>query len=160
MPHANDLTVTRTSEREVMVRRSFQAPRSAVFAALTTPAQLQQWLSANGREMTVCEVDLRPGGAYRYVFPAPNGREFVMYGNFREVVPGERIVHTESYVGLEWAPLVTTTLLTEQAGRTTMEMRILYPNKQVCDVDAPNQEQGVDEAYARLDRLLASRGGG
>ncbi len=105
-----------------------------------------------------CEVDLRAGGAYRYVFKTKNGAEFVMYGTFREVVRDEYIVHTEQYSGLDWPPLVTTTTLTEKAGRTTLTLHILYPSKQICDLDEPNQ--GGNEVFAQLDRLLAESGDG
>lgn len=156
--HAPDLKVTRTSDREIIVQRSFRAPRAQLFAALTTPDKLQRWLSAGGRKLAQCEVDLRAGGAYRYVFKTRSGAEFVMYGTFREVVRDERFVHTEQYSGLDWPPLVTTTTLTEQAGRTTLTLHILYPSKQICDLDAPNQ--GGDEVFAQLDLLLAESGAG
>jgi uncharacterized protein YndB with AHSA1/START domain len=151
-----DLTVTRTSDVEITVRRRFAAPPSKVFEALTTPSQLRQWMSAAGRELIESDVDLRTGGRYRYVFKGPKGSTFGMYGTYREVVPGSRIVHTEAYDGYDWEPLVTTTDISEDAGGTVMVMTIRYPNKEICDTDFPNIESATGDGFKRLDKLLAA----
>jgi uncharacterized protein YndB with AHSA1/START domain len=126
-----------------------------VFAAFTDPALLRQWMSAAGRSLAECEVDLRDGGRYRYVFRTSSGKSFVMYGTFREVVPGKRVVHTESYEGYDWPPLVTAMDLEEKAGGTELVITIQYPRKDICDTDLPNIESGMADGFARLDTLLA-----
>jgi uncharacterized protein YndB with AHSA1/START domain len=152
-----DLTVTRTSDAEITVRRRFAAAPSKVFEALTSPSQLRQWMNAAGRELIECNVDLRPGGSYRYVFKAGKGSTFGMYGKYREVIPGRRIVHTEAYDGYDWEPLVTTTDLSEDdTGGTAMVMTIRYPSKEICDTDYPNIESGTADGFKRLDKVLAS----
>jgi len=157
MTRAINLTVTRTADVEITVRRRFAAPPSEVFDALTTPNQLRRWMSAAGRELIECDVDLRPGGRYRYVFRAPKGSTFGMYGTYREVVQARRLVHTEAYDGYDWEPLVTTTDLSEDnAGGTVLVMTIRYPTKEICDTDFPNVESGTAAGFARLDQLLAS----
>jgi uncharacterized protein YndB with AHSA1/START domain len=147
-------SVTRTADTEITVRRRFAAPPARVFAALTDPGLLRRWMSASGRELVECQVDLRPGGSYRYVFRASKGRTFGMYGTYREVVPGSRIVHTEAYDGYDWEPLVTTTVLQDDGGGTTLVMTIRYPKKEICDTDFPNVESGTADGFTRLDELL------
>jgi uncharacterized protein YndB with AHSA1/START domain len=155
MAQTSTTTITRTADTEITVRRRFAAPRARVFAALTNPDLLRQWMSAAGRELVECRVDLRPGGSYRYVFRASKGATFGMYGTYREVVPGRRIVHTEAYDGYDWEPLVTTTVLHDDGGGTTLEMTIRYPNEKICDTDFPNVESGTADGFSRLDKLLA-----
>lgn len=150
-------TVTRTGERHVtMCRRFAGASCSQVFAALTTPDQLRQWLNAAGRKLTASEIDLRPGGSYRHTFTAPGRTTFVMYGAFRDVVPGKRIVHTEAYEGYDWEPLVVTTDLVAVGRDTVMTIISEYPSKQVCDRDMPNLESAA-AAYDGLATLLAKQ---
>jgi len=137
-----------------MCRRFAEASCSQVFAALTTPDQLRQWLNAAGRKLTASEIDLRPGGSYRHTFTAPGRTTFVMYGAFRDVVPGKRIVHTEAYEGYDWEPLVVTTDLVAVGRDTVMTIISEYPSKQVCDRDMPNLESAA-AAYDGLATLLA-----
>lgn len=146
--------ITRTADTEVTVRRRFAAPPAGVFAALTDPGLLRRWMSAAGRELVECQVDLRPGGSYRYVFRSSKGATFGMYGTYREVVPGRRIVHTEAYDGYDWEPLVTTTVLQDDGGGTALEMTIRYPSKEIRDKDFPNVESGTADGFTRLDKLL------
>lgn len=150
-------TVTRTGERHVtMCRRFADASCSQVFEALTTPDLLRRWLSAAGRKLTASEVDLRTGGSYRHTFTAPGRTTFVMYGAFREVVPGKRIVHTEAYEGYDWAPLVVSTDLVAAGRDTVMTVVSEYPSKQICDRDMPNLESAA-AAYDGLAALLAQK---
>lgn len=155
MAQTSKTAITRTADTEITVRRRFAAPPARVFAALTNPDLLRQWMSASGRELVECQVDLRPGGSYRYVFRSSKGATFGMYGTYREVVPGRRIVHTEAYDGYDWEPLVTTTVLRDDGGGTTLVMTIRYPNKEICDTDFPNVESGTADGFTRLDKLLA-----
>jgi uncharacterized protein YndB with AHSA1/START domain len=153
-PRTNKTTIARTADAELTVRRRFAAPPARIFAALTEPDLLRQWMSAAGRDLVECQVDLRPGGSYRYVFRSSKGRTFGMYGSYREVVPGRLLVHTEAYDGYDWEPLVTTTVLEDDGGGTTLVMTIRYPQKEICDSDFPNVESGTEDGYTRLDKLL------
>jgi uncharacterized protein YndB with AHSA1/START domain len=146
---------TRTGDMEITVRRRFAVPPDRVFAALTTPELLRQWMSAAGRDLVECQVDLRDGGSYRFVFRSASGKTFGMYGSYRQVVPGRRIVHTEAYDGYDWDPLVTTTELEQDDAGTALVMTITYPSKTVCDTDFPNVASASEEGFARLDALLA-----
>lgn len=149
--------VSRVSATEVSVRWRFDAPPPRVFTALTTPALLRRWMSAAGRDMVECDVDLRAGGSFRYVFRSATGRTFGMYGTFREVVPDRRIVHTEAYDGYGWDPLITTTELSADGTGTALSMLIRYPSPQICDTDFTNVEAGTTEGFTGLDVLLAAR---
>jgi uncharacterized protein YndB with AHSA1/START domain len=111
-------------------------------------------MSANGRELTEVQSDLRSGGSYRYVFRSPSGRTFGMYGSYREVVPARRIVHTEAYDGYNWDPLVTTTELREHEGGTLLVMSIRYPTKEICDTDFPNVQSATEDGFSRMEKLL------
>jgi len=154
-PSTSPTTVVRTSPIEITVRRRFAAPPADVFAALTRPELLRRWMSAAGRDLVETEVDARTGGRFRYVFRSSSGRTFGMYGDYREVVPGKRIVHTEAYDGYDWEPLVTTTVLDEEAGGTALIMTIRYPSEKICDTDFPNIKDATADGFTRLDALLA-----
>ncbi len=117
-----DLKVEARGEREVVITRSFDAPRRFVFDALTQPELIQRWLGVfGGWSFESCEVDLRVGGAYHYVWHGPDGARMGMHGTFREIVPPERIVNTEAF-DEAWYPgeVLVTTVLAERGGRTTL----------------------------------------
>ncbi len=144
-------------DTEVVVTRVVDAPRHLVFAAWTEPRHIQQWmLGPEGWTMPVCEIDLRPGGSWHYVWRKSNGTEMSMTGEVREVVPPARYVTTERW-GPEWPETVNTLELAEAAGRTIMTLTITYPSKQARDAAlATGMKGGMDVTYARLDRLLAT----
>ena len=155
--------VSTPNEREIVLRRDFAAPRRLVFDAFTKPELVRQWLlGPPGHEMPVCEIDLRAGGAYRYVWrDTEAGAEMASYGEFREIVPPERIVHTERFemTGMEQVDMgedsVITTVFTEDAGTTTVTMTCRYPSREIRDgVLASGMADGVEASYARLDELL------
>jgi uncharacterized protein YndB with AHSA1/START domain len=151
---SSSTSVTRTGDTEITVRRRFAAPPAKVFAALTEPELLRQWMSANGRELIEVRVSLRTGGSCRFVFRGPKGRTFGMDGTYRDVVPGRRIVHTEAYDGCDWEPLVTTTELREDAGGTALVMSIRHPSKKICDTDFPNVQSGTPDGLSSMASLL------
>ncbi|MGC4050124.1 MAG: SRPBCC domain-containing protein [Paludibaculum sp.] len=91
------LEISTPSDREVVLTRAFRAPRTLVFDASTKPELLKRWLVAPGRTMEVCDVDLRPGGSYRYVWRGPGRKDVGMYGVYREVTPPEGFVRTEAW---------------------------------------------------------------
>lgn len=162
MPAANKslMTLTIASDREVILSRTFQAPRALVFAAMTTPEHLRHWFGPRGYSLPTCEVDLRVGGSWRYVLRGPDGSEMGMRGTYREIVRPERIVSTEAYdiPGLGWTPeSVVTTTLVERDGKTTLTSHILYQSIEHRDGHVGSgMEGGAAETFDRLAELLGS----
>jgi uncharacterized protein YndB with AHSA1/START domain len=127
------LQVTTPTEREIVMTRVFDAPRSLVFEAWTNPEHLPHWmLGPEGWTMPVCEIDLRPGGAWHFVWRRADGTEMAMSGMYKEVTPPERLVSTESWGG-NWAETLNTLTLSEENGKTTITNTILYPAKEAGD---------------------------
>jgi uncharacterized protein YndB with AHSA1/START domain len=162
MTNSGTMTVTTPSDREVQAIRLFNAPRELVFKALTTPDLLMRWMHGpNGWTLAVCEVDLRVGGAFRYVWRKANGREMGMGGIFREIVPPARIVHAELF-DEDWTggETVVTTTLTEHAATTTLTVTVLYVSKAARDAALQtNFAGGMEAGYDMLAEMLASLGG-
>lgn len=158
MMNTGNLQITTPSDREIAMARVFDAPRRLVFDALTRPELVQRWLlGPDGWSMPVCEIDLKVGGAYRYVWRNDeNGREMGMGGVFREIVRPERLVVTEKMDEYPAEALVTNTLA-EQGGKTTLTNTSLYDSQETRDaVLKSGMEKGVIASYNRLDELLAS----
>jgi uncharacterized protein YndB with AHSA1/START domain len=159
MKTAGTLEVTTPTEREIVMTRVFDAPRNLVFDAHARPELLKRWLlGPPGWEMTVCTVDLKVGGAYRYVWRNAEGTEMGMGGVYREVVPSERIVATESFDD-PWYPgeAVSTITFDEQDGKTTLTLSVLYESRETRDaVLKTPMEEGVATSYDRLAELLAT----
>jgi len=155
----NVLKLTAPTDREIVMTRAFDAPRRLVWEAMTTPKLLQRWLlGPPGWTMPVCVIDLKVGGRFRYVWRNSDGREMGMGGVYRELVTPERIVHTELF-DEDWTggETLVTTVLTEQAGRTTLMLTVQYASRAVRDaVLKTPMEQGVAASYDRLDEVLAS----
>ena len=155
MRHA--LTVTAAGDREIVMTRAFDAPRDLVFDAYTRPELVRRWLGAHaGWSMAVCEIDLRVGGAYRYVWRHPDHGEMGMGGVYREVLPPERLVCTEKF-DQAWYPgeAVGTVVLVEHGGKTTLTTTILYDSKEARDAVLKSpMEQGVAASYDRLEEIL------
>ena len=156
MKNTGTLQVTTPSEREIVLTRIFDAPRSLVYDALTKPELLKRWFGPLGWSLVVCEVDLRVGGEWRFVLRGPDGKDMGMRGVYRELVPPDRSVHTESFDDYPGESVVTTVLL-EQGGKTTLTGTILYPSKEIRDiVIASGMEHGAAESHDRLAELLES----
>jgi uncharacterized protein YndB with AHSA1/START domain len=153
------LTVTTPSDREVVMARTFDAPRELVWDAHTSPDHLPKWmLGPQDWEMSVCDVDLRPGGAYRLIWRKPDGEQMEISGSYREVSPPERLVSTESW-GAEWPEMVNTMVLSEEGGRTTVTTTILYDSKEDRDKAlGTGMTDGASWSYDRLDEYLRSIG--
>ncbi|MDZ4866245.1 MAG: SRPBCC family protein [Alphaproteobacteria bacterium] len=155
------LTIETRGDREVVIIRAFNAPRDMVFEAHTKPALLRRWLLGPGDwTMPVCEIDLRVGGSYRYVWRHADGREMGMGGVYREIVAPERIVTTELF-DEDWTngEAVTTLVLTAKGGRTTAVSTVLYSSRAARDaVLKTPMADGMEAGYARLDELLAQHG--
>jgi uncharacterized protein YndB with AHSA1/START domain len=157
------LTVTAQGDREIVITRVFDAPRTLVFDAWTRPELFARWFGPRGWTVPVCEIDLRPGGAYRYVLRGPDGAEIVMRGVYREVVPPERLVSTEVFEGFSevgWRPedeTLTTVLFAEHDGKTTCTATVRYPSQEVRDAALQLDQawKGMGDALDRLAELLA-----
>src|SRR5213593_3612192 len=121
-------TVTLPTDEQILITREFDAPRHLVYKAFTTPELVKRWWHAKRGEMTIAEIDLQVGGKWRYVMVADGGMEVGFHGEYREIVPNERIVSTEIYEGLpegvseEDAATVNTAMFTEAEGRTTVTL--------------------------------------
>lgn len=145
------------SDRELVATRVVDASRERVFAAWTDPQHVPNWmLGPDGWTMPVCEIDLRPGGSWHYVWRSADGTEMEMHGQYREIAAPERLVTTESW-GDPWPDTINTLVLTEEAGETTMTCTVLYPTPEARDAAvATGMKQGWAASYDLLDRYLAS----
>jgi uncharacterized protein YndB with AHSA1/START domain len=144
-------TFTTPSDREIVMTRVVDAPRKLVWEAHTNPEHLPNWmLGPEGWSMPVCEIDLRPGGAWRFVWRRSDGTEMQMCGEYREITPPERLVGTESW-GDEWPETLNTLILSEADGKTTITSTILFVSKEARDAAL---ETGMkDGASLSFDRL-------
>ena len=156
---AGKLQVTTPSDREIAMTRVFDAPRNLVFDAWTKPELLKRWLGVFGNwSFAVCEVDLRVGGKYRYLWRGKDGKEMGMGGVYREIVRPERIVTTEEFDD-PWYPgdAQDTTVFVEKGGKTTVTTTVRYASKEARDgVLKSPMESGVAQSYDRLAEVLAS----
>ena len=152
---ASATTFTTPSDREVALTRVFDAPRRLVFEAWTNPKHVPHWMTGpDGWTMPVCEIDLRPGGEWRFVWRKSNGTEMEMRGVYREIKPPERLVHTERW-GEEWPETLNTVVLTEKDGKTTMTATMLYPSKEARDAALKTgMNDGADVSFDRLAEYL------
>ena len=156
-------TVTLPDDLDVVVVRAFNAPRTLVFDAWTKPALVQRWmLGPPGWTMPVCEMDVRPGGKFKWRWRSDeNGAEFGFTGEFREVVRASRIVYIERYepgdVGGEMGEALVTSELTEKNGVTTQTMTIHYESKAVRDAALKTgMTDGMEMSFQKLDEILAA----
>jgi uncharacterized protein YndB with AHSA1/START domain len=145
------------SAYEIVMARVFDAPRRLVFEAHTKPEHVTRWmLGPDGWDMPVCEMDLRPGGAYRYVWTRGDA-ELVITGTYVEVTPDERVVTRERWGDSDWAETVNTLVLTEQDGRTTLVSTMRYPSEEARDAAMQSgMTHGVSMTYDRLGRYLST----
>ena len=158
MPTANEVhrtTFETPSDLEVVITRRFDAPRKLLFEVWTSPAHLPHWmLGPEGWTMPICEVDLRPGGTYRFVWRKPHGTEITITGTYREIRPPEKLVFTESW-GKEWPETINDLVFSEEGGKTTVTQTIRYPSKAARDAALETgMRDGTIRGYARLDGYL------
>jgi uncharacterized protein YndB with AHSA1/START domain len=159
--HSDTLQVVPRGEREIVITRMFDAPRKLVFRAFTEPALVRRWMNGpGGYSMPVCDMDFRVGGKYRYVWKSDkDGSEMALVGEFREIVPHERIVRTETFEG-PWSPgeTVGTVELVESGGKTTVTTTVVYPSQQARDgMLKSGMKQGLAMSYDRLELLLEEK---
>jgi len=159
MTNTATMKVATPSDCEIVVTRVLNAPRQLVFDAWTNPKYLPQWLlGPEGWTMPVCEVDLRVGGAWRFVWRQADGTEMAMHGVYREITPPERLVSIESWGG-DWPETVNTLVLAEEGGKTTATITILYPSKEARDAAIKTgMTKGMSISFDRLETYLASLG--
>lgn len=159
MPNTGGLQVTTPSDREIRIERNFAAPRRLVYDAFTKPELLKRWLGAMpGWSWAECEMDVRVGGRYRWVWKGPEGAELGISGAYREVVTPERIVNTEKFDQSWYAgEAVDTVTFHGLGGTTTVVTSIVYESKAVRDgvLQSPMAD-GMEVGYQMLDTLLAT----
>jgi uncharacterized protein YndB with AHSA1/START domain len=149
-------TVTTPSDREIVSERVFDAPRDRVFAAFTDPELIPQWWGPRDQTTIVDQMDVRPGGAWRFVIRDSDGAENGFRGTYREVSPPERIVQTFEWEGMPGHVLVETVTLEDLGGRTKMTNISLFHTTEERDgMLASGMESGLTESHDRLDELLA-----
>jgi uncharacterized protein YndB with AHSA1/START domain len=149
--------VTLPTDEQILITREFDAPRRLVYKAWTTPELVRRWWSGRRGEMTSCEIDLRVGGTWRYVMIATGGHEVAFHGEFRELVPDERIVTTEVYEAMPGDGVLNTVTFTEADGRTTLELLSDCGSKEVRDaIIGSGMEVGMQEGMDLLEEVAVS----
>lgn len=149
-------TLTLPSDREVVITRLFDAPRELVFKAFTDPTLIPQWWGLRGYTTTVDKMEVRPGGAWRFVTRGPDGNEDAFRGEYREIAAPERLVYTFEWEGLPGHILTETITLEEQDGKTMVTDTALFDSKEDRDgMVQSGMEVGARESNDRLEELLA-----
>ena len=153
--NSETFTVTTHADREIRMTRVFDAPRHLVFEAMSKPEHIRRWWGClgDGYSVPVCEVDLRPGGAWRFVNRHPKG-EAAFHGVYREIAPPERVVFTEIFEAFPDVESVVTSVLTEENGKTRLTVSVVYPSAAVRDmVLKSGMERGAAISYDRLEEV-------
>jgi uncharacterized protein YndB with AHSA1/START domain len=146
--------VTLPSDTQVLVTRDFNAPRHLVYQAYTTPELVRGWWAGRRGQMTIAEIDLRVGGTWRFVMTSSEGFEVAFHGTYREIVPDERLVHTEVYEAMPDAEVVNTITFAESGGRTKMTVLIDCGTREIRDgMMASGMEVGMQEAYDLIEEI-------
>ena len=157
-PMKNRTTVERKSERELVVTRTFNAPARIVFEAWTKPELVKRWWVPKSMDMSLlsCEMDVRVGGKYRFVFGHGASEPMAFHGKYLEVTPPSRLVWTNEEGG-EDGP-VTTVTFEDKGDRTLLVMRELHPSKEALDAAGTGAADAMSETFEQLDELLATLG--
>jgi uncharacterized protein YndB with AHSA1/START domain len=149
--------VTLPTDTQILIRREFDAPKHLVYKAWTTPELVKRWWNAKRGEVTIADIDLRVGGTWRWVMVTDDGFEVGFHGEYRELVPNEKIVTTEVYEGMPDAAALNTLTLTEQDGRTTMTLLVEHASKEDRDGHINSgMEAGMQDAMDLLEEVAAS----
>ncbi|HET6837937.1 MAG TPA: SRPBCC family protein [Gemmatimonadales bacterium] len=157
MASSGTAVVTLPSDTQILITREFAAPKHLVYKAWTTPELIKRWWSANRGEVTLAEVDLRVGGKWRYVMIADGGFEVGFHGEYREIVPNERLVSTEVFEGMPEGEAVDTLTLTESGGRTRLTILVQHQNKAHRDAHIESgMEAGLQDALDLLEQVAIS----
>jgi uncharacterized protein YndB with AHSA1/START domain len=149
--------VTLPADDQILITREFDAPKHLVYRAYTTPELVRRWWGGEQGQMTTCEIDLKVGGTWRYVMNSKDGYEVGFHGEYREIVPNERIVMTEVYEGMPDAEVVDHITFTEEDERTTLTMLIQHRNQEDRDAHlGSGMEVGMQESMDRLEQVAGS----
>jgi uncharacterized protein YndB with AHSA1/START domain len=157
MTSSGTATVTLPTDEQILITRDFDAPKHLVYKAWTTPELVKRWWSGKRGKVVLAEIDLRVGGMWRYVMEADGGFEVAFHGEYREIVPNERIVSTEVFEGMPDAEAVDTLTLTEVDGRTTLEVLVQHSSKEHRDAHINSgMEAGMQESMDLLEQVAVS----
>jgi uncharacterized protein YndB with AHSA1/START domain len=157
MTSSGTATVTLPTDEQILITREFDAPKYLVYKAWTTPELVRRWWSGRRGEVTICEIDLRVGGMWRYVMVADGGFEVAFHGDYREIVPNERIVSTEVYEAMPEGEALNTLTFTEVDGRTILAILVEHTSKEVRDAHINSgMEGGMQEAMDLLEQVAVS----
>jgi len=149
--------VTLPDDEQILITREFDAPKHLVYKAWTTPELVKRWWSGNRGETKIVEIDLRVGGAWRFVMVTDGGFEVAFHGEYREIVPNERIVSTEVYEDMPEAESLNTATFTESDGRTTLTVLVQHASKEARDAHIESgMETGMQEAMDILEQIAIS----
>ena len=144
-------------DTQILVTREFEAPSHLVYEAWTTPELVKRWWSGDRGEVTNAELDLRTGGTWRYVMTGSGGSEVVFHGEYREIVPDERIVSTEMYEGMPEAGAVNTVMFEEKDGRTTLTLIVQHVNQEYREAHINSGvEASMQSAMDHLEQVVGS----
>jgi uncharacterized protein YndB with AHSA1/START domain len=157
MTSSGTAKVTLPTDEQILITREFDAPRHLVYRAWTTPELVKRWWSGCQGEVTIAEIDLRVGGMWRYVLIANEGFEVGFHGEYREIVPDERIVSTEVYEGMPEGEALNTLTLTEEDGRTTLSILVQHSCKEHRDAHINSgMEAGMQKSMDLLEQVAVS----
>jgi uncharacterized protein YndB with AHSA1/START domain len=157
MTTSKSAVVTLPTDTQILITREFDAPRHLVYRAYTTPELIKRWWAGERGEVTSAEVDLRPGGTWRYVMTANGGFEVAFHGEYQEIVPDERIVTTDVFEGMPDAAALTTTTFAEKDGRTTLSMLVQHSSPEHRDAHiSSGMEGGMQESMDKLEQVARS----
>ena len=160
--NSESFRMTTPSDLEIRLTRLFDAPRALVFEAMHTPEHVKQWWGclAQGYSVPVCEIDLRPGGTWRFVNRLPNGKEVAFHGVYREIARPERVVNTEIFEEYPDVESLVTTVLTEESGKTRLTVTARYPSAEVRDIVLKSgMDRGAALSYDHLEEVAAALNG-
>ena len=157
MTSSGTATVTLPTDEQILITREFDAPKHLVYEAWTTPELVKRWWSGSLGETTIAEIDLRVGGVWRYVMVTDGGFEVAIHGEFREIVPNERIVSTEVYEGMPEEEALNTVTFTEAEGRTILTILVQHSSKEARDAHINSgMEIGLQKAMDILEQVAVS----
>lgn len=150
-------TVTLPTDEQILITREFDAPKHLVYKAWTTPELVKRWWSGQRGKMTIADIDLRVGGMWRHVMIAEGGFEVAFHGEYREIVPNERIEMTEVYEAMPDGEALVSVTFTENYGRTLLTLLMQLASKEARDVVLNSgMEAGMQESWDRLEQVATS----
>jgi uncharacterized protein YndB with AHSA1/START domain len=157
MTRGNPAVVTLPSATQILITREFDAPRHLVYRAYTNPELIKRWWAGERGEVISAEVDLRPGGMWRYVMIASAGFEVAFHGEYQEIIPAERIVTTDVFEGMPDAAAMTTATFAEADGRTVLSLLVEHSSQENRDAHVNSgMEGGMQESMTRLEQVAKS----